>query len=140
MLGFGAHSLARRHAISNELPTELGFIFSGYALEFSNPAWNTGVEKLSNQIEGHVASISETGDLITNISADQIAHVPCDDTVRIAFGGHETLGIFPADHDQPAATMVASVGSGGFLEIEIVGISLSEMLGIKANTPVVITW
>lgn len=95
---------------------------------------------MSNQIEGHVASISDNGDLITNISVDQLAEVPRDDSVRIQFGGHETLGIFPSDHDQPAATLVASLGQGGFLEIEIVGVSLSGMLGIKAQTPVVINW
>ncbi len=95
---------------------------------------------MSNQIEGHVASIGANGGLITNISADQIAHIPRDDSVRIKFGGHETLGIFPANHNQPEATMVASLGAGGFLEIEIVGISLSEMLGIRTNTPVVIDW
>ena len=95
---------------------------------------------MSNQIEGHVASIGDNGDLITDIRVDQLADVPRDDSVRITFGGHETLGIYPDDHDQPPATMVANLGKRGFLEIEIVGISLSEMLGIKTNTPVVINW
>lgn len=95
---------------------------------------------MSNQIEGNVASIGGNGDLITNICVDQLVNVPRDDSVRITFGGHETLGIYPADHDQPPATMVARFGKGGFLEIEIVGISLSEMLGIKTDTPVVINW
>ena len=95
---------------------------------------------MSNQIAGHVASISENGDLITNITVDQLANIPRDDSVRIQFGGHETLGIFQSDHDQPAATMVASLGKSGCLEIEIVGVSLSDMLGIKAQTPVAINW
>ena len=95
---------------------------------------------MSNQIEGKVASIGDNGDLITDISVDQFAQVPTDDSVRIKFGGHETMGIFPADHEQPSATMVASLGKSGFLQIEIVGISLSEMLGIKTDTPVVIDW
>ena len=95
---------------------------------------------MSNQIEGHVASIGDKGDLITDITVDQVANVPRDDSVRIRFGGHETLGIYPADHDQPPSTMVASLDHSGFLKIEIVGVSLSEMLGIKANTPVVIDW
>ena len=95
---------------------------------------------MSNQIEGSVASIGDNGDLITDISIDQVANAPSDDSVRIKFGGHETLGIFPTNHDQPAATMVASLGKDGFLQIEIVGISLSEMLGIKSGTPVIVNW
>lgn len=95
---------------------------------------------MSNQIEGYVASIGAKGDLVTNITIDQVANVPRDDSVKIKFGGHETLGIFSADHNQPPATMVASVDHDGFLKIEIVGISLSDMLGITADTPVVIVW
>lgn len=95
---------------------------------------------MSNQIEGLVASIGDNGDLITNISVEQVVNVPKDDSVRIKFDGHETMGIYPTDHEQPEATMVASLGSSGFLKIEIVGTNLSAMLGIKSGTPVVIDW
>ncbi len=95
---------------------------------------------MSNRIEGRVEKIGETGNLVTNISVDQVADIPHDDTVTIKFGGHETIGLFPAKHDQPAATMVASLGESGFVEIEIVGISLSEMLGIKPEAPVEVCW
>lgn len=95
---------------------------------------------MSNQIDGQVATIGPTGNLITDVSNESLANVPQDESVAIKFGDHETIGIFPADHDQPAATMVASMGTDGFLEIEIVGISLSEMLGIKPETAVAICW
>lgn len=95
---------------------------------------------MSNQIEGLVASIGGNGGLITDISVDQLVNIPHDDSVRIKFSGHETLGIYPASHDHPEATMVASLGASGFLEIEIVGVSLSDMLSIKSNTPVTVVW
>ena len=99
-----------------------------------------GVPSLPNRLEGRVAEIGETGNLVTDISVDQIADIPHDDSVTIRFGGHETVGIFPANHGQPDATMVASMGQTGYLEIEIVGISLSEMLGIKTGVPVEVSW
>ncbi|MFK7765769.1 MAG: SAM hydroxide adenosyltransferase [Mariniblastus sp.] len=95
---------------------------------------------MANRIEGRVDKIGETGCLVTDISVDQVADIPHDDTVTIKFGGHETIGIYPADHDQPAATLVASLGKSGFVEIEIVGISLSEMLGIKPKEAVAVCW
>ena len=99
-----------------------------------------GAVLLANQIEGQVVKIGEDGNLLTDIAVDQVSEIVGDDTVVIKFGGHETIGLFPADHDQPDATMVASVGHSGFVEIEIVGISLAEMLGIKVDEPVAIIW
>ncbi len=80
------------------------------------------------------------GDLVTDISIEQITNVPRDESVRIIFGGHETIGLYPDPHDQPAATMVAKLSNSGFLEVGIVGISLSEMLGINVGEPVRIEW
>ena len=80
------------------------------------------------------------GDLVTDISIEQIINVPRDESVRIIFGGHETIGLYPDPHDQPAATMVAKLSNSRFLEVGIVGISLSEMLGINVGEPVKIEW
>ena len=99
-----------------------------------------GVASLPNRIKGIVAEIDDTGCLVTDIPVDQIANIPHDDSVTIGFGGHTTVGIYPTDHEQPDATLVARLGKTGFLEIEIVGINLSEMLGIRTNDPVEITW
>lgn len=95
---------------------------------------------MSKKIEGVVASISQTGSLVCDIENGQLADIPHDDSVTIKFGPHTTVGIYPTDHDQPDATLVASLGVSGFLEIEIVGISVSEMLGIKAGTVVTVAW
>ena len=95
---------------------------------------------MSNRIEGSVSSIDATGKLITDIATDQLAGVPRDETVSIRFAGHETFGLYPVPHEQPETTMVASLGSSGFLEIEIVGMDLAGMLGIATGSPVEVTW
>ena len=93
---------------------------------------------MSKTIEGSVEKIGESGNLITDISTDQVANLAADDSVTVKFGGHETHGVHPTDHEQPIGTLVALQGQSGFLEIEIVGISIAEMLGIKAGQSVVI--
>lgn len=93
---------------------------------------------MANSIEGSVERIGESGNLITDIAIDQVADLPADDSVSVTFGGHETHGVHPADHEQPMGTLVASRGESGFLEIEIVGISIAEMLGIKVGEAVVV--
>lgn len=87
-----------------------------------------------------MTEVGAAGNLISDIANDQLAEVPTDENTVVKFGDHETLGIFPAEHGQPDATMVASMGQSGFLEIEIVGISLSEMLGIKAGEKISVRW
>lgn len=95
---------------------------------------------LSNRIDGQVSSCSASGNLLTNIANDSVAGLVGDENISVKFGPHETLGIFPADHGEPDATLVASLGGNGFVEIEIVGVSLSDMLGIKAGAEVIIAW
>lgn len=95
---------------------------------------------MANRIDGKVVEIGEQGNLITDIPIEQIRDIPHDDSVNIRFGDHVTMGLFPPDHDQPDSTMVASLGPSGFLEIEIVGVPLAEMLGIKVDQPVEVSW
>ena len=95
---------------------------------------------MANQIEGKVAAIGEQGNLVTDISVDQVAVAPRDESTTVKFGDHETIGLYPSNHDQPDATLVACLGKSGFVEIEIAGLNLAEMLGIKLDEPVVIRW
>ena len=95
---------------------------------------------MSSKIQGKVESVDASGKLISDISNAQLDGAPRDNTLLVRFGEHETQGLFPPDHGQPDATMVASLGASGYIEIEIVGISLSDMLGIHAGEPVTIQW
>ena len=95
----------------------------------------------SNKIDGKVVSCDASGKLITNISNDSVAALLGDESVSVKFGDHETFGIFSADHGEPDGTLVASLGeTGSCLEIQIVGLSLSEMLGIKEGVAVRVRW
>ena len=91
-------------------------------------------------VTGKVAEIGPNGSLITGIQQVQLADAPRDEQVSIAFGGHQTVGLFDDPHEQPESTMVAKLNSSGVVEIEIVGLSLSDMLGIQVGETVTISW
>lgn len=101
---------------------------------------DSGSTALSNCIDGKVASCDAAGNLVTDIPNDSVAGLVGDENVSVKFGDHETFGIFATAHGEPDATLVASLGEPGFVQIEIVGISLSDMLGIKAGVKVAIAW
>lgn len=89
---------------------------------------------------GCVTAITKDGNLVTDLSSEQLATVPRDESLVIHFAGHETMGLYSDDHDQPTGTLVAKLNSDGLLEIEIVGMSVAELLGIPVDTPVVLSW
>lgn len=91
-------------------------------------------------IEGKVVAITDTGNLVTDIGADQLSDAPRDDRVTVACDEHETVGIFDADHGEPESTLIAVLGDSGCLELEIVGLSASLMLGVRVGERVVVRW
>ena len=93
-----------------------------------------------DQIEGQVDKLSPSGSLICDITESQLVNAPRDQSLTVNFAGHETFGLHAADHEEPTGTLVAKLNSFGFLEIEIVGISLSEMLGVSIGESVVVKW
>ncbi len=95
---------------------------------------------MAQKIEGTVDSINEEGFLVTTISADQLADAPRDESVTISCGGHDTNCILPVDHSEPESTLLAMIGNSGRLELGIVGIPISEMLGLKVGEKVVVKW
>lgn len=95
---------------------------------------------MPGRIEGTVVSISAEGNLITDITADQLENAPRDETVLIRCDEHETQGIFTRDHQEPESTFLAVLGPGGTLELEIVGVSASLMLGIRVGERVIVQW
>lgn len=91
-------------------------------------------------VEGKVVSVSEEGNLVTDISPDQLAGAPRNEGVVVACDEHETQGLFALGHDQPESTFIALVGESGCLELEIVGLSASIMLGIRVGETVTVRW
>lgn len=95
---------------------------------------------MASQIDGTVVAVNANGDLITDIGVSQLEGVPRDETVSVQCQGHETCGIYDANHSQPDATFVACIGNSGNLELAIVGESISAMLGIGVGAPVHVSW
>ncbi|MEE2639900.1 MAG: adenosylmethionine-8-amino-7-oxononanoate aminotransferase [Planctomycetota bacterium] len=95
---------------------------------------------MPNKIVGSVVSLSDSGGLVTDITAEQLTDAPRDDNVSVSVGGHQTVGIYPADHGQPDSTFVALLPENETLRIELIGIPLSEMLGIQVGESVSVEW
>lgn len=95
---------------------------------------------MPGKVEGSVVSVSETGNLVTDIGSDQLREAPRDEQVTVRCDDHETNGIFSPNHGQPEATLLAIIGSSGCLELEVVGDSAKIMLGIRVGERVQVTW
>ena len=95
---------------------------------------------MSGKIEGTVVSISESGNLVTDIAADRLRGVPRDERTSVICDEHQTIGLFDATHKEPDFTLLALLGASGHLELVIVGDSASAMLGIRKGEKVVVTW
>ncbi len=95
---------------------------------------------VGQSITGEIVEIDSFGNLISNITADQLATAPRDESVRVACDGHETFGIFATYGEQPAMTLVAIVGSSGTLELAIVDDSAQMMLGVHVGAEVQVVW
>ena len=95
---------------------------------------------MANRIDGSVVSISETGGLVSDIDESKLNGVPRDESVTVDVGGHKTIGIFGEEHGQPDATLIAVLPEAGALRVELVGISISEMLGLNVGEKVVVEW
>jgi S-adenosylmethionine hydrolase len=92
------------------------------------------------KIEGAIAKVSDSGNLITDITTDQLRDAPRNESVIVKCDDHETIGIFTADHKEPPMTLLALIGSSGNLELEIVGDSAKIMLGVRVGEKVVVKW
>ncbi len=95
---------------------------------------------MANKIEGEVVSISPAGNLITDVNGDVLTDAPRDDQTVVRCDDHETVGIYDSLDGQPEATFLAFLGETGALELTIVGMNASELLGIKVGAPVAISW
>jgi S-adenosylmethionine hydrolase len=95
---------------------------------------------VSGKLEGKIVAISDEGNLVTDIKNALLQNAPTDERIRIRCDEHETVGLFDADHGQPEATLLAMRGSGGTLELAIVGMSARAMLGVRVGEVVVVEW
>ena len=77
-------------------------------------------DSVSGNLTGKVVEIDDAGNLVTDILGSSLSGAPRDASLRIVVDEHETFGLFPADHSQPAMTLVATLADGGPLVIVLV--------------------
>lgn len=97
-------------------------------------------EVMPQKISGEVISVDSFGNLVTNITAEQLKSVPTGEELSVRCGEHETAGLFRTYGDQPEMTLIALVGSSGKLELAIVGDSAAAMLGEGVGSLVTLKW
>ena len=95
---------------------------------------------MPGQIIGKIIGFTQQGNLVSDITAEQLRQAPHDESVVIRCDEHETNGLFDKDHKQPEATLIAIVGPTGKLELEIVGDSAKIMLGVPIGEAIEVRW
>ena len=101
---------------------------------------DTRSQPVAGKVVGKVVAFSDQGNLITDISGEQLEHAPRDERLVVRCDEHETNCLFDAGHQQPAATLIALISSRGQLELEIVGDSAKLMLGVPLGEMVEVRW
>ncbi len=89
------------------------------------------------KIEGKVVEVTDAGDLISDIAANQLAGCARESQTRIVVDGeHETFGIFGTSDGQPAMTLLAIQSGDEPLRLHLVGDSAAAMLGIRSGASI----
>jgi hypothetical protein len=100
-----------------------------------------GVGPVPNRVNGKIVSVTDDGDLISDITGEQLKGSPRDANVRIAIDEeHETFGIFPVEHGQDPMNLIAILDEDDRLRLHLVGDSASMMLGVRPGAPVQVSW
>ena len=94
----------------------------------------------AGKVEGKIVSATSVGNLVTNLTADQLRAAPRGEQTIIRCDEHETRGLFSPDHQEPAMTFLALLNAQGQLELTIVGDSAQDMLGLRSGMEVVVEW
>lgn len=95
---------------------------------------------MAAKLTGKVVEIDSTGNLVTDVLTEKLSGAPHDSSLRIVVDEHETFGLFPLEHKQPAMTLVAIADKVGPIKIILVEDSASAMLGIRVGAPVEVHW
>lgn len=90
--------------------------------------------------KGQVVSVTDAGDLVTDISVAELGSIPRDERLSVHCDGHTTLGLFESPDGQPEMTLIAFENETGTVQISITGGDASGFLGIKVGTAVSVKW
>jgi S-adenosylmethionine hydrolase len=121
---------AAAHLLRGGDPAELGAVRTRFiTLRNFEPAVNP------NGLVGEVLFRDAFGNLITNISAAQLDDVPAGDwTIEVA--GSRIDGLIRTYGECPTGTLVALIGSSGWVEIAVVNGDAAERLSVGPGATV----
>ena len=91
-------------------------------------------------IVGQVLWVDTFGNLITNIVQHELASIPPATPVRIACAKTVTERLVRTYAEAPQGSLVALVGSGGELELAVVGGNAARRLGLGVGSEVIVSW
>jgi S-adenosylmethionine hydrolase len=92
------------------------------------------------EVVGEVVWADSFGNLITNITAAMIAAAPDPRLAKVKVAGNSIAGISRTYGESAPGSIVALVGSSGFLEIAVAGGSARDCLQSTAGAAVVVRW
>ncbi len=91
-------------------------------------------------IRGSIRFVDSFGNLISDIPAKALSAAPDPQAMCVRCEGHEIRGLSRTYSDHPASTLVALIGSSGYLELAVVGKSAALLLGATVGTQVMVSW
>jgi S-adenosylmethionine hydrolase len=89
-------------------------------------------------LSGSVLLIDRFGNLITDITAEMLTSRAETQALRVTCGGRSVEGLSRTYGDRPEGTLVALIGSGGRLELALVGGSAAGLLKARVGDPVTV--
>jgi hypothetical protein len=125
---------AAAHLARGEPVVEFG---EPFALQRKLPPLRGAVEK--NVLHGQVAYIDRFGNLISNISEQQLRTFAQDQPVTVTLAGHLIGGPCKTYAEVPPHAPIALIGSFGFLEIGINLGNAQRRFGARSGTPIAVT-
>lgn len=93
-----------------------------------------------NRITGMIRYVDSFGNLITNIHHKHLHGRATDTSVCVIYDIYETHGIYRTYADLPEGALIALVGSGGYLELAVVGSHAARRLGAEVGQTVTVAW
>jgi S-adenosyl-L-methionine hydrolase (adenosine-forming) len=113
-------------------PSELGRAIDDLqTLDWSEPKIG------ERRIDGIVQWVDSFGNLISNIDRNML---PKHGELQIRCAGREIRGIEQTYGNRGVGSLIALIGSGGFLELAVVNGSAAELLRVAANEPITVEW
>jgi S-adenosylmethionine hydrolase len=94
----------------------------------------------TREVRGEIVWVDGFGNVVSNITARDLADVPQDGPLRITCCEHVVDALSRTYGDHPKGALIALIGSSGYLELATVGGSASRTLNAVIGDRVILGW